>query len=149
MNESIPSTEGDNRLAVAVILGLSAIVLGFLFWFIYGRGTSVYEDAAPDWAVNLPAVNASLNALSATLVLGGLLFIKRGLKKQHAAMMIAAIVSSAAFLVTYLIYHYFAKHTEFSGEGSFRTGPAGPYQNSEGDPCRSGALSFSWADRGP
>ena len=120
MNEEVVSPEGDNRRAVLVILSLSAVVVAFLFWFIYGRGTSAYEAAAPEWAANLPAVNASLNALSATLVVAGLLFIKRGLKKQHAAMMIAATVSSAAFLVTYLIYHYFAKHTPFAGAGWIR-----------------------------
>ena len=92
----------------------------FLFWFIYGRGTSAYDDAAPAWAVNLPAVNASLNALSATFVVAGLVFIKRGLQKPHAIMMISATVSSVAFLVTYLIYHYFAHSTPFGGEGWIR-----------------------------
>ena len=120
MNEEAICNDGDNRRAVAVILGLSAAVVAFLFWFIYGRGTSAYDGVAPHWAVNLPAVNASLNALSATLLVAGLLFIKRGLKRQHAALMIAATVSSVAFLVTYLIYHYFAKHTAFAGEGWMR-----------------------------
>ena len=112
--------ENNNRRAVNVILGISAVVVAFLFWFIYGRGTSVYDEAAPAWAVNLPAINASLNALSATFVVAGLIFIKRGLKKQHAVMMITATVSSSAFLVTYLIYHYFAHSTPFTGEGWIR-----------------------------
>ena len=111
---------GSNRLAVGVILGISAAVVAFLFWFIYGRGSSIPQESNPNWTVHLPAVNASLNALSATFVVAGLLFIKRGLKKQHAVMMIAATVASAAFLVTYLIYHYFAKHTEFTGQGLIR-----------------------------
>ena len=115
-----PANEGDNRRAVKIILGISAAVVAFLFWFIYGRGTSAYDDAAPAWAVNLPAVNASLNALSATFVVAGLVFIKRGLKKPHAIMMISATVSSVAFLVTYLIYHYFAHSTPFAGEGWIR-----------------------------
>ena len=121
MREADPTEEvEDNRLAVTVILGLSVAVVAFLFWFIYGRGTSAYDSVAPHWALHLPAVNASLNALSATFVVAGLLFIKRGLKKTHVAMMIAATVSSVAFLVTYLIYHYFAKHTTFAGEGLMR-----------------------------
>ena len=119
-NSSPSSANAESRGPVIIILGLSAAVVIFLFWFINGRGTSVYDDAAPSWAVNLPAVNASLNALSATLVVAGLVFIKRGLKKQHAVMMIAATVSSAAFLVTYLIYHYFAHSTSFVGEGWIR-----------------------------
>ena len=119
-NTDSAQSEGDNRLAVKVILGVSAAVVAFLVWFIYGRDTSVYEDAAPPWTVGLPAVNASLNALSATLVVAGLLFIKRGLKKQHVVMMIAATLSSVAFLVTYLVYHYFAHSTSFTGEGWIR-----------------------------
>ena len=121
-NASPSSADGTdgNRTAVTIILAVSAAVVAFLFWFIYGRGTSVYSEAAPSWAVHLPAVNASLNALSATLVVTGLAFIKRGLSKQHAIMMIAATVSSAAFLVTYLIYHYFAHSTPFDGEGWIR-----------------------------
>jgi len=117
---SSSNLDENNSLAVKIILGVSAAVVAFLFWFIYGRGTSVYENAAPGWAVNLPAVNASLNALSATFVVAGLVFIKRGLKKQHAAMMITATVSSVAFLVTYLIYHYYAHSTPFAGEGWIR-----------------------------
>ena len=35
-------------------------------------------------------------------------------------MMITATVSSSAFLVTYLIYHYFAHSTPFEGQGWIR-----------------------------
>lgn len=111
-------TEGDNRLAVNVILGLSAVIVGFLVWFIYLRDTT--SAKAPHWAANLSAVNASLNAVSATFVVAGLLFIKRGLQKQHAAMMIAATVASAAFLVSYLVYHYFQGDTKFTSQGWIR-----------------------------
>lgn len=111
---------GDNRLAVRIILAISAAVVAFLFWFIYGRDGAVSQEVKPNWTEHLPAINASLNALSATFVVAGLLFIKRGLKKQHAVMMIAATVASVAFLVTYLIYHYFAKHTEFPGQDWIR-----------------------------
>ena len=120
MNTLPPDHKEDSRFAVKVILGLSAVVVGFLFWFIYGRDTGAYDASAPEWALGLPAVNASLNALSATFVVAGLLFIKRGLKKQHAAMMIAATIASTGFLVTYLIYHFYAHSTPFQGEGWIR-----------------------------
>ena len=110
--------EESNLVAVSGILGISAVIVGFLVWFIYLRDTTSSE--APHWAANLSAVNASLNAVSATFVVAGLLFIKRGLQKQHAAMMIAATVSSAAFLVSYLVYHYFQGDTKFTGQGWIR-----------------------------
>lgn len=57
-------------------------------------------------ASQLPAVNATLNALSTLLLLGGWVMISRHHKRAHAACMISAIITSAAFLACYLVYHY-------------------------------------------
>jgi len=62
-------------------------------------------------AADFPVINASLNATSAALLTGGFIFIKRGNYRAHAAMMISALITSAAFLACYLTYHtYRAKH---------------------------------------
>lgn len=58
----------------------------------------------------LPAIDATLNAISTVLILGGLYFIKRGRKRPHVACMIAALVSSTAFLACYLTYHFTKPH---------------------------------------
>jgi putative membrane protein len=55
----------------------------------------------------LPTVNASLNALTTLLLLVGLSFIKQRRIAQHKRMMLAAFASSSAFLVSYIIYHWF------------------------------------------
>ena len=55
---------------------------------------------------DLPALNASLNTISTIFIVHGWYLIRRGHWRQHIACMIAAIVSSSAFLVGYLIYHY-------------------------------------------
>jgi uncharacterized membrane protein YozB (DUF420 family) len=52
-----------------------------------------------------PTLNASLNAVSACLLLWGFVTIKRGHRDIHKKIMMAALVTSAAFLVSYLIYH--------------------------------------------
>ena len=54
---------------------------------------------------DLPALNASLNALSAILLLKGYLHIRQGRIADHRRFMLGALASSAAFLVSYLTYH--------------------------------------------
>jgi len=55
--------------------------------------------------LDLPAVNATLNGLSATFLVAGFVFIKRGNKIAHRNCMISAFVTSVVFLGCYLTYH--------------------------------------------
>jgi putative membrane protein len=55
---------------------------------------------------DLPALNASLNTLSALLLIQGYRCIKRQDRRGHKKYMLCALVSSALFLTSYLIYHY-------------------------------------------
>ena len=52
-----------------------------------------------------PAINASLNGLSAILLLIGYALVRGRRYVAHAVMMISALVTSAAFLACYLAYH--------------------------------------------
>jgi putative membrane protein len=54
---------------------------------------------------DLPAVNATLNGLSAIFLTLGFIFIKCGQKIAHRNCMISAFVTSIVFLTCYLIYH--------------------------------------------
>ena len=54
---------------------------------------------------NLPAVNATLNGLSAIFLALGFFYIKRGDKIAHRNCMISAFVTSVVFLACYLTYH--------------------------------------------
>jgi uncharacterized membrane protein YozB (DUF420 family) len=59
---------------------------------------------------DLPAVNASLNGLSAILLTAGFIFIRQKKITAHRNCMISAFCVSAIFLVCYLTYHiYLAK----------------------------------------
>jgi uncharacterized membrane protein YozB (DUF420 family) len=69
----------------------------------------------------LAGVNAILNGSSALLMVVGYAFIQRRRIKLHAAMMISAIVTSAAFLVCYLTLHYHIGATRFPQLGWIRT----------------------------
>jgi putative membrane protein len=57
-------------------------------------------------AQDLPTLNATLNLISAFFLAFGYFFIKQGREGAHRRMMIAALISSALFLISYLIYHY-------------------------------------------
>lgn len=54
---------------------------------------------------DLPALNASLNALSTLFIIAGLVSIKRDRKQAHIVAMSAAVFTSIAFLVSYVTYH--------------------------------------------
>ncbi len=69
---------------------------------------------------DLPHLNAALNATSTILIVAGYLMIRRKRIAAHKACMLGATAVSAAFLVSYLIYHYFAGHVKFTGEGAVR-----------------------------
>jgi putative membrane protein len=55
--------------------------------------------------MDLPAVNGSLNGLSAVLLSAGYVFIRRKNRTAHRNCMIAAFVSSTIFLGCYITYH--------------------------------------------
>lgn len=69
---------------------------------------------------DLPAVNASLNATSAILLLVGYFFIRRRRVAAHKACMITAFVTSTIFLISYLTLRYYAGMTTFKGQGWIR-----------------------------
>ena len=55
--------------------------------------------------MDLPTINASLNLLCTIFLILGYIQIKKGNKEVHKKLMISALISSAAFLICYLIYH--------------------------------------------
>ena len=70
---------------------------------------------------DLPAVNATLNGLSAVFLAFGFFFIKRGNKIAHRNCMISAFTTSVIFLACYLTYHATVKTvTHFTEPAWFR-----------------------------
>ena len=70
---------------------------------------------------DLPAVNATLNGLSAIFLAAGFVAIKRGEKIAHRNCMISAFVTSVIFLGCYLTYHATVKTiTHFVDPAWFR-----------------------------
>ncbi len=68
----------------------------------------------------LPHLNAALNATSGVLLLLGLYFISRRHVRAHLTCMIAALIVSTLFLISYVTYHYQYGSMHFRGEGWVR-----------------------------
>jgi len=68
----------------------------------------------------LPAVNATLNATCAVLLLYGYSLIRRGRKAEHKRMMISAFIVSIVFLISYLVYHSQVGSVRYPHEGVLR-----------------------------
>jgi putative membrane protein len=64
-----------------------------------------------------PAINAALNATSAVLIVFGWRAIKAGDRDRHRALMIAAVCTSAVFLVSYLIRFATTGAHKYPGDG--------------------------------
>jgi uncharacterized membrane protein YozB (DUF420 family) len=69
---------------------------------------------------DLPAVNATLNGISAVLLLIGYALIRRRRIEQHRRVMIAAFATSTLFLICYVIYHANVGSRPFTGQGPIR-----------------------------
>jgi len=68
----------------------------------------------------LPPIYASINGLTAIVLIIAVLQIKKGNRKAHERLMKFAISLSVLFLVMYVAYHMTSDSTPFGGEGSIR-----------------------------
>jgi putative membrane protein len=69
---------------------------------------------------DLPAVNATLNALSGILLVAGYLLIRARRIEQHRMIMITAFATSALFLICYVVYHSQVGSVPFTRQGFVR-----------------------------
>lgn len=86
-------------LAVAILFGIK--IEGYDFTF-------------------LPPVYATINGLTAVLLVISLAAIKNGRRKLHERLMKLCLLLSALFLVMYILYHMTSDSTPYGGEGMIR-----------------------------
>jgi putative membrane protein len=99
-----------NRVAWVV----SAVVL-----LLVGLMRRVKIDLGVDFHF-LPPLHASLNALTALILLLALYYIKNKQVEQHRRAIYAAMACSALFLVSYVLYHFTTPETRYGGTGTLR-----------------------------
>ena len=65
----------------------------------------------------LPPIYATINAITAVLLVVSFFAIKKGSRVLHEQLNTLALLCSALFLVMYVTYHMTSDSTEFGGEG--------------------------------
>lgn len=88
-------------LAVAALFGVNLQKLGF--------------DVKP--LTFLPPIYASVNGLTAIVLIAAVVAIKKGNQKLHQQLNTFAIACSLVFLLLYIAYHMTSDSTKFGGEG--------------------------------
>ncbi|PRD49113.1 DUF420 domain-containing protein [Sphingobacterium haloxyli] len=68
----------------------------------------------------LPPIYATINGLTAILLVVAVAAIKRGNQRLHENLIKACMACSAAFLVMYVAYHMTSESTSYGGEGTIR-----------------------------
>ncbi len=65
----------------------------------------------------LPPIYASINAITAVLLVTAVYHIRKGNRKMHERLMKTALVLSVLFLTLYMAYHMTSDSTPFGGSG--------------------------------
>ncbi len=68
----------------------------------------------------LPPIYATINGITAVLLISAVLAIKKGNKQLHQKLMKTAIACSLVFLVLYIAYHMTTDSTKFGGLGAIK-----------------------------
>jgi len=69
---------------------------------------------------SLPAVSALLNTFCALCLMLAIFFVKRRNIDMHRKMIYGAMMFSALFLISYVLYHFTTVETKYCGEGTKR-----------------------------
>ena len=91
-------------IAVAALFGANLRELGF--------------DVEP--LTFLPSIYATINGLTAIILILAVVAIKNKNRKRHENLMKFAIALSVVFLVLYVAYHMTSDSTKFGGEGAIK-----------------------------
>ena len=68
----------------------------------------------------LPPIYATINGITAVLLIAAVWFIKNGNRRLHELVMKICLGLSASFLLMYVLYHITSESTVFGGEGNIR-----------------------------
>jgi len=99
---------------------LSIVVSIVVFVVVVILNVIPKPDFVPAFARHLPLLNACINGTCSLLLIASLYFIKKKNIPAHKKINIAAFFLSSAFLVSYILYHYFSEETKFPADNSMR-----------------------------
>ncbi|MEL7004481.1 MAG: DUF420 domain-containing protein [Bacteroidota bacterium] len=103
----------DEKKYQRIIIGLS-IIIPLAVAALFGIKIEGYDFSF------LPPIYATINGMTAVLLVMALIAIKQGKKEIHKKLMLTCLTLSACFLVMYVIYHMTSVSTPYGGEGPIR-----------------------------
>ena len=98
-------TANTDSFWLRIIYIVSVIISGAIAFLILGP-RPVRIEGALDVSF-LPILNASLNGVTTVLLIVGYSLIRQKKRQQHKNVMLSAFGTSTAFLISYIIYHWF------------------------------------------
>jgi putative membrane protein len=101
----------NDKIIFRAITGVSIFV--FLVVIILNRKIIPVTIPTPDFVYFLPTLNAIINGTCCILLLISLYFIKQKNITVHKRINLFTFGVSSLFLVSYIIFHYFAPETRF------------------------------------
>ena len=100
------------------IIVLLTIVINALVAFLYFMPK--YDNLSDVDLTILPFLNAVFNSFTFVFLVAALVSIKQKNIMLHKRFILAAFITTALFLVSYVTYHGMAESTAFGGEGTIR-----------------------------
>lgn len=101
-----------------LIFSVSIIV--FILVLILNRKILPRPEVPPSFIYVLPKMNAIINATCTVLLLTSFYFIRKKKIQIHKRLNITTFFLSSLFLVSYVVYHYFADETKFPADNPLR-----------------------------
>jgi len=111
MNSNTSSKERKYKIFITIISIIVPLVVAVLF-------SVRIPNVAP--LSFLPPIYATINGITAILLIFSVIAIKNGNKKSHELLNSTAIICSTIFLVLYIAYHMTSDSTSFGGEGTIK-----------------------------
>jgi putative membrane protein len=109
----------NSKLILAKKLNIIAYIVSIVVIGLVLLMRRVKLDVGIDFSF-LPAFHSTMNAVTAVLLIIALYYIKQKNITAHRNMMFAAMITSALFLLSYVLYHFTTPETNFCKEGSIR-----------------------------
>ena len=103
-NESRDTPQND-AFWMRIIAIVSVVICAAVAFLILGPRPAALQGQLD--VSGLPKVNASINSITTILLVVGFVLVRARKFEAHKKVMLAAFACSAAFLVTYVIYHWF------------------------------------------
>ena len=119
MSQKVDSTSQTPNLSLAKKLNVAAWIVSVAVFLLVVAMRRIKIQTDIDFSF-LPPFHATLNGLTAIILLFAFYYIKNRNVNRHRKAMTLALATSVLFLLSYVVYHITTPETSFCFEGSIR-----------------------------